>query len=384
MKIGVYGNGLDSVIACYELLAQGHHVVHFSGGAKIAGHFAGSINEHGIVDLGMVLLEKDIRNTIQRPLSEFSNEFGVNAREYLAECYEFIEKTMGTLRPRKMKSRLENAKEIGDYFIADSLEILKTLSDEELRSLEIRLTKVVNKEESGFIHPSLKNQKNEQINDDLLTQLGIQYGPELADKLFGTFIGCLIKSKTASLPVRFHRKLWIPLYFPETIKAAIRGVDSPLPELKFLEFTDGSLASNIQKLVESISINQRYLNNSVKFEDLNSGDNLMDYQVYVTNTADLSKLLKTEKLGNCASRIASKIVQGPRTQISILHLCIKEMENKTVTLQSPINNLFRYSITNGIGMNQSCISLEFGDTEGVTVDEMFRIAQKVEPKIENY
>ena len=73
MKIGVYGNGLDSAIACSELLAQGHHVLQFSGGAKIAGHFAGSTNEHGIVDLGMVLLERDIRNTPQKPLSKFSN-----------------------------------------------------------------------------------------------------------------------------------------------------------------------------------------------------------------------------------------------------------------------------------------------------------------------
>ena len=216
----------------------------------------------------------------------------------------------------------------------------------------------------------------------MLTQLEIQYGPELTDKLFGSFIGSLTGSKTTSFPARFHRKLWIPLYFPETIQAAIKGIDIPLPELKFLEFADGSLASNVQKLVESISKNERYSNNEVKFEDLGPADSRMDYQIYVTSVSDMSKLLKNEKIVECANRIASKIVQGPRTRISILHLCIKETENKTVMLQSPIKNLFRYSITNGIGKNQSCISLEFGEIGDSTVDELIRIAQAVEPTIE--
>ena len=382
MKIGVYGNGLDSVIACHELLAQGHHVTHFSGGVKIAGHFAGTITEHGIVDLGMVLLENDTRNTIQKSLLAYSNEFGVNAREYLAECYVFLGETLGTLRPRKMKSRLENTLEIADYFIADNLEVLGTLSDEEISSLEARLVKVLNNENDDFIHPSLKNQRSDQINDDLLVQLEIQYGSALTDKLFGSFIESLLGSKTSSLPVQFHRKLWIPLYYPETIKDVIKGIDNPLPELDFFEFTEGSLASNIHKLVESIASNQKYDINTVKFENLRATDSPADHQVYMTSVADMSKLLESEIIENAANRIASKIVQGPRNRITILHLCIKEMENKTVMLQSPVNNLFRYSITNGVVRDQSCISLEFGAIGEPTVDELLQIVQQVEPTIE--
>jgi len=382
MKIGVYGSGLDSVIACYELLAQGHQVAHFSGGAKIAGHFAGNINAHGIVDLGMVLLENDARNTIQKPLTTFSNEFGVNAREYLAECYEFLEKNLGTLRPRKMKSRLESAIEIGDYFIADSLEVLNTLSHEEISLLDARLTKVLKNEYDDFIHPSLKSQRSDHTNEDLLSQLEIQYGSELTDKLFGSFIKSLLGSKITSLPVRFHRKLWIPLYYPETIKAVIKGFDNPLSELNFLEFSEGSLASNIQKFVESISKNSRYSNNPEKFENLRLVYSPEVYHVYMTSVADMSKLLKNERILSSANSIAKKIVQGPRTQISILHFCIKEMENKTVMLQSPINNLFRYSITNGIVRNQSCISLEFGEIGESTIHELYRIFQEIEPTIE--
>jgi hypothetical protein len=58
------------------------------------------------------------------------------------------------------------------------------------------------------------------------------------------------------------------------------------------------------------------------------------------------------------------------------------MENKTVMLQSPINNLFRYSITNGIVRNQSCISLEFGEIGESTIHELYRIFQEIEPTIE--
>lgn len=381
MKIGVYGNGLDSVIACSELLAKGHHVFHFSGGKKIAGHFAGSTNEHGIIDLGMVLLEKDIRNTAQRPLSEFSNEFGVNARSYLAECYELLEKTLGTLRPRKIKLRLENSDEIGDYFIADSLEVFKTLSDKEISSLKSRLSKVINNQESNFIHPRLKNQSYDQTNDDLLTQIEIQYGPELADKLFGSFIGSLMGSKNIKLPLRFHRKLWIPLYFPESIESAIKGSDTHLPELAFLEFTNGSLASNVKKLVESISSNERYSISTLKYEDIHLSDYSMEHQIYLISIEDISKLVRSKNLENYADRIMSRIVQGPFTQISILHFCIMEMENKTVMLRSPVNNLFRYSITNGIVKSQSCISLEFGDTGDSSIDELFQVAQRIEPTI---
>ena len=75
----------------------------------------------------------------------------------------------------------------------------------------------------------------------------------------------------------------------------------------------------------------------------------------------MSKLLLSRKVVESSNRIASRIVQGPRAKISILHLCVKKMENKTVMLQSPIENLFRYSITNGIVSYEYCISLEFGE-----------------------
>jgi hypothetical protein len=382
MNIGVYGNGLDSLIACYELLDKGHDVEHFSGGARIAGHFAGSSDGHGIFDLGMVLLEKDVRDTPQRPLSEFSNEFGVNVREYFSESYDFVEKAFGALRPRKVRSRLENSDEIGDYFIADNLEVFKTLSVEERSSLQARLTEILNNQESDFIHPRMKNQKTSSVNDELLMQLEIQYGPELAGRLFGSFINSLVGSKETKIPVRFHRKLWTPLYFPETIEATIRSNNSPLPELSFLEFTDGSVASKIQKLIESISNNCRYSLNLVKFEDLYEMNSQLDYQIFITPVAEMTKLLKSQKVEESSNRIASSIIRGPQTKINILHLCVKKMENKTVMLQSPIENLFRYSITNGMACDQSCISLEFGEIGKSTRDELLPIVEIVEPEIE--
>lgn len=381
MKIGVYGNGLDSVFTCYELLAEGHHVTHFTGGSKIGGHFAGSMTDHGIVDLGMMLLENDGRNTTQKSISKFSNEFGVNAREYLDECYAFLEKSLGNLRPRKVKTRLDNNVEVADYFISDNLEVFKTLKDEEIISLEARLTSVARNREPCFIHPRLKDQNEDRIDDDLRTQLEIQYGPELSDRLFGSFIRALVGARNAALPFRFHRKLWIPLYFPETILSAIRGVDNPLPELKFLEFVDGSVASNIQKLIEEILGNNRYSVNALKYEDLSLEKNSIEYQIFLTSIAELSRLLKSKKVETYANSIESKIVKGPGALITVLHLCVEKIENKTVMLQSPINNLFRYSITNGIGKNQSCVSFEFSDIGDLTVDHLFSIVQRLEPKV---
>jgi hypothetical protein len=382
MNIGVYGSGLDSLITCYELLSEGHHVQHFSRGERIAGHFAGKSDGHGIFDLGMVLLEKDVRNTSQRPLSEFSNEFGVSAREYLAESYDFVEETLGALRPRKVKTRLKNSDEIGDYFIADNLEYFQTLSAEERTSLQVRLTRILNNQESNFIHPRMKNEKTNAVNDELLTQLAVLYGPELADRLFGSFINSLIGSKISNFPVRFHRKFWIPLYYPETIDAAITGIGPRLSELSFLEFVDGSLASKIQELIKSTSSNRRYSLNEVKSEDIGKLNNQLDYQIFVTSIADMSKLLGSQKVEELANRIAAKIVQGPRTEIGIIHFCVKKIENRTVMLQSPIKSLFRYSITNGTVSYQSCISLEFGDLAELTKDDVLEIVELVEPTIE--
>ena len=383
MNIGVYGNGLDSLIACYDLLADGHHIEHFiSEGARISGHFAGNSDGHGTYDLGMVLLERDVRETTQKPLSEFSNEFGVNARHYLAESYDFVEKVFGALKPREVKSRLKNSEEIGDYFIADNLEVFKTLSDEEKELLEIRLKKIMISQESDFIHPRRKNQKNNALNDELFAQLQIQYGPELADRLFGSFINTLIGSRVTKVPTRFHRKLWIPLYFPETIAAAITDISSPLTELLFFEFADGSLASKIEKLTKYVCNNRRYSMKFVKSEDLKVMDSQLNYHIFIHSVADLSKLLESQKVEESANRIAGKIAQGPLTKISILHLCVKKMENKTVMLQSPIENLFRYSITNGIVSHQSCISLEFGEIGSLTKEDLLPIVEMVEPTIE--
>jgi hypothetical protein len=382
MNIGVYGSGLDSLIACYDLLSKGHKVEHFTQGERVAGHFAGTSDAHGTFDLGMVLLERDVRETPQRSLSEFSGEFGVSTRAYLAESYDFVEEVLGTLRPRIVKTRLENSDEIGDYFISDNLDIFQSLSVEERTSLHFSLSRLLSNNGRNFIHPRMKHQKVNSATDGLLTQLEIQYGAELADKLFGQFINSLIGSKDFSLPVRFHRKLWIPLYFPETINTAIIKLKSELSELSFLEFASGSLASRIQSLINSISNNRRYTINELKFEELRIEENQLNYQIFLTSIPEISRITASQKVRHFAKKITDSIVQGPRTKITILHYCVKKMENKTVNLQAPIRSMFRYSITNGIVSDQSCISLEFGDTEKLTREVLLSIVEEVEPTVE--
>ena len=96
----------------------------------------------------------------------------------------------------------------------------------------------------------------------------------------------------------------------------------------------------------------------------------------------MSKIVRSQKIEGTAKRIAAEIVQGPRTEIGIMHFCVKKMENKTVNLQAPIESLFRYSITNGIVNDQSCISLEFGDPEKFAKIDVPSILGIVEPTIE--
>jgi hypothetical protein len=381
MKASVFGSGLDSLVCCYQLLNQGYEVEHFTGGNRLAGHFAGASTEHGSFDLGMVLLEKDMRTSPQENFTNYRNEFGIDARPYLKESFEFLEKNVGSIRPRKIATLLDSSREIKDYFIADSLDFLDELSSVEKSKLQVRLTSLISDDSSELIHPSLKNEIHENSNRELSYQLELTYGKDLTRKLFGQFLEALTGSESSTLPIKFHRKLWLPLYFPETILSRLVNSDKSLSELTFYEFSSGSMATKIAELINQLKRNNQYREDKSNYTDCNISEKSGTLGILL-NASDAAKVLKSEVAQNTASKVSEQVFQTKPNQINILHLCTQQMDNKTVILQSPISKLFRFSISNGISDGISSLSAEFGNLSFDSINDLVEIIKEVLPNIQ--
>lgn len=380
MKISVFGSGLDSLLCSHQLILDGHNVEHFTGGNRVAGHFAGAITDHGRFDMGMVLLEKDIRSTPQNKLEHFNGEFGVNARSFLGESYQYIEEHFGPIKPRPTMTHFESVGEINDYFIADSLDFLDLLNNVEKTDLKSRLISLLSGETPNFVHPSTKNNTSKMLDDRLTVQLELFYGRELASKLFGNFVEGLTGAASTEIPLRFHRKLWLPLYYPETILSKLLDSKKSIDQLTFYEFQTESLATKIGRLMESLLRNNLYKLSQVKYEEL---DNSLDSTqvIFLLNAFEINRLIKSDTIQTLTDKISKNVFQSETNQVNILHLCIDKVKNKTVFLQSPVSKLFRYSISNGINDDTSSLSAEFGNLTRDSITDLVDIVTDVEQNL---
>jgi hypothetical protein len=340
-RVTIVGSGLDALVAVHELSKSHVNVEWLSPTNRIGGHFAGWQGQCGeLVDIGMVALEKDVRDSLPRPMTEYSGQVHADARPFLWEMFDALLR-MG-LDPIPLQiAVLDGEQEVGDYFISDDLSALSHLirSDRlgtaNIGTLRARLGELQARQlESQLRSKSISADLGQE--GSLLEVLRRTWGRELSRFLFEDFLREIDPDGLTA--ARDHRLVWTPLYWPSSIEDELARPGS-LPTLPCLGHRSGSVATFIQGL-----LNETREQDSVMFS--------VDLSLTPT------RLVSDEP---AILRVDLRPLPTPsvnRSAIRIVHFCASHGLNKSEFVRSPQQGCFRLNWRSG--PNSESVSLEFG------------------------
>ena len=252
MNFRILGSGLASVVCSYELTMRGGHVEHIVPNLeKPANHFSG-VKIHGFeFDIGMVLLEPRI-DVVKRELAEFTGKTDASINQFNWMVFKWLSELGISLEEVSIRSHFrENL--IPDFLIADSLEITEKISDREKTRFKRELHDAI---KNQAYHP--RNKTSSQIWDIPIKKLF----RELYGEYFSEFLLQIARRAAGEnahlLQASRHRALWLPLYYPETLEAALNGVRDVIPELPFFIPTGGGVHTIVKRLLNEMKLTQRY------------------------------------------------------------------------------------------------------------------------------
>jgi hypothetical protein len=375
MKFNVIGNGLDALFCSMKLLQMGNQVRLFSTTEMLGGHFAGYKTPHGTFDLGMSLLENDHRGVPVKNLCEFKNEFGADLRPFLKESFDWLTSISGQFQQELIVTKLSSGQEVPDYFIADNLHFLNSLTENHKEDLLYNLQSYLfDSKEDSKLHPSSKF-SNPYFDSLTLPDYYARIFGEIFFKTnFENFLNC-IAPKSFLKRARDHRKFWLPLYFPESIYFNLtrnpKFQNFDLPEVKF-EKPHNMMTSD---LINGFSRKIRG-HSSFEFILLDSFVNIFkilgdDFKTITFLPIDqLEKVITdSEKIKELGKVVLDSSETLGETKINVIHACIQKTSSKTVFFQEAASGLFRYSISQKISNEkESVASFEFSNSETFNVN----------------
>ncbi len=233
----VVGNGLAGLISARELTRRGESVALLSDGRMPGGHFNG-IEAGGLrFDIGMVMLEQatpsDPCDDLERYRPQRRNDwvrFGHLASAWLREQL--------ALRRTPTPTAYLDGRVVPDPIIANRLDVLAGAPTRLAPSLG----------EHAALHASNKSTAGPYDRASYAQAAAANHGQALHDWLFEPFVRKLTGVGSAQFLARYHRAVWAPLYYPQTLRLALEGRPHGLAEYPFWVPENGCVAEWIAQL----------------------------------------------------------------------------------------------------------------------------------------
>jgi hypothetical protein len=243
----VVGSSLAAAV-CVARLKQLDIPAAWEHGPHVGGHFAGVSTDLGTLDVGMVLLEPHSPHyhEANEPLSALGAEWlpprGIDVRPFLSAAHDWLAGFGHAMANVDVCTAFRGAL-VDDFFISDSLSIIGKLSDAERDAIASELT-----QPADAVHP---RNKATMADVDLYA-----YGTAIYGATFmRLFVDPLFERLGwPKLSARHHRRLWLPLYYPETLAAVLTGQAANFGRQRFTAPSNasvGQLVADIVKVAET-------------------------------------------------------------------------------------------------------------------------------------
>lgn len=236
------GNGLAVLIAAVEQARLGKPVTLLADGRAPGGHFAGMTVDDLHFDIGMVMLEE---HQPQQPCDELARydpalrndwtRFGHLAGRWL--------RAQTPLRRVPTPQCRVGGASWPDYLIANRLDAFAQagVDGPAPRSIDDPL------HAAGKLHGATYEQLS------YADAARANHGAALHARFIEPFVRKLAGVGSDAVLARQHRAVWAPLYYPQTLRAALAGEATSLPEYPFWTTETGCVSQLVRQLADELA-----------------------------------------------------------------------------------------------------------------------------------
>lgn len=236
------GNNLAMLVAAIELAKRGRSLTLLADKRPLGGHFAGIEIEGHHFDIGMVMLEMhessggaaDLRSYNPSLRNDWTR-FGDIAGKWLGQQVE--------LRRVPTPACLFERRVVPDFLISNRLDALDGAHVQPPNTLP----------KSDPRHPSNKNVASAYDHLSYGEAAALNHGVALHARYIEPFVRKLTGGSSADFLARYHRAVWVPLFYPETLERALRGQPTGLTEYPFWTTSEGFVGQLVRTLREQLA-----------------------------------------------------------------------------------------------------------------------------------
>jgi len=243
----VIGSNFAALV--YATTRSNYEYIDYVYDARHRNHFAGTKLGDEWVDLGMILLEPTVA-TSQKAIISYSGEVRDEATSFVHEFFTWLT-TREIPVGRTVVKTFFRGELVEDFFIADSLEILDTLTKSERNSSNAELLEIIRcknherhpsrKRESMWFKTATYQQSSIGAMGWTITNLILE--PWLT-KVYGTDFESLLAIE--------HRGAWVPLFYPESLLEYLGSGNISFQQPIFAYPVNNSFASVVRHMTRII------------------------------------------------------------------------------------------------------------------------------------
>lgn len=240
------GNNVAMLVAAAELERRGRRAVMITDGKPLGGHFAGARIGEMRFDVGMVMLEKLAPTAAQPRLSTYDprrrndwTRFADRAAAWLDACEPLVR--------APTPQCLVEGRWVPDHLIANRLDVFRDAQVDAPPPLERDHPHHASHKTTGAAYERLSYVDAARAN----------HGDALQARFIEPFVRKLTGHGSDALLARYHRAAWAPLYYPETLAAAMRGETVGLEEYPFWTNRTGCIGDLVARLCDQVSNSDR-------------------------------------------------------------------------------------------------------------------------------
>ncbi|GGE31661.1 hypothetical protein GCM10007421_01770 [Halopseudomonas oceani] len=238
------GNNLALMVAGRELALQGRSVIMLTDSKRPGAHFTGMRIDNYDFDIGMVLFEQVMRGEQSTDVTGYDDRVRNDSARFAAVVAEYVGQFVTTV-PVPTPSVWLDGQRHPDFVIANRLDYFASAACRpELAEAVAALP------DPGVLHASRKLTPGYQWVSYEEASLANHGAPLHA--LFEGLVQKITRRSSRDILAPWHRLAWLPLYYPETLKAALQGEPCGLPEYPFRAAQEGFTGAFVRELQASM------------------------------------------------------------------------------------------------------------------------------------
>jgi hypothetical protein len=248
----IYGNNTGALAAAIEL-GKKHKVALVNPTPMWGAHFAGIMINGENFDIGMNFFEF---TTFHKPSQDLMS-YDALVRNDSARFFKSVEQYV-TYRIDVAEVKDIDVYSSGTYgkdvVMANSLSVLNQLPEAIRIKIKDEIDAILKKGDRGLHASQKKLDENKFMNASYFEVSLANHGPTFHELFVEPYCKKIFNMSSKNCPALLHRIVWAPLFYPETIKKALDGIEDLAPTL-FHYPVKGCFAAIIDEMMKELKHN---------------------------------------------------------------------------------------------------------------------------------